>query len=81
VGIGIIYGPWGCGCGWSEAKEFDRRSGTNAATQQGGEDRWTDQFGVSHSRSRIAENLTRLGLPGDEVVDEVFEKPLRTNHD
>ncbi len=22
VGVGIIYGPWGCGCGWSEDTEY-----------------------------------------------------------
>lgn len=76
IGIGVQCGPWGCGsCGYSEAPELDRTRGTNDQTQRGGPDRWTDQWGVSHSRTRLAENLSRLGLPGEEIVDEVFEKP------
>ena len=23
VGIGIIYGPWGCECGWSEDENYN----------------------------------------------------------
>jgi len=23
VGVGIIYGPYGCGCGWSEDEYYD----------------------------------------------------------
>lgn len=23
VGIGIMYGPWGCVCGWSEQEEYN----------------------------------------------------------
>lgn len=30
VGVGIINGPWGCGCGWSESDEY------NALTGDGG---------------------------------------------
>lgn len=28
VGVGIIYGPWGCMCGWSEDPRYDQISGT-----------------------------------------------------
>lgn len=24
VGVGIIYGPWGCPCGWSEWDRYNR---------------------------------------------------------
>lgn len=27
VGVGIIYGPWGCGCGWSESEEYNLLTG------------------------------------------------------
>lgn len=28
VGVGIIYGPWGCPmCGWSESEEYDLQFG------------------------------------------------------
>lgn len=23
VGVGVVTGPWGCGCGWSEQQEYD----------------------------------------------------------
>jgi len=23
VGVGIMYGPWGCPCGWSESSDFN----------------------------------------------------------
>lgn len=27
VGIGIMYGPFGCGCGWSEWPEYNQLTG------------------------------------------------------
>ncbi|MEU4558401.1 hypothetical protein AB0F72_08425 [Actinoplanes sp. NPDC023936] len=27
VGVGIIYGPWGCYCGWSERAEYNLLDG------------------------------------------------------
>lgn len=27
VGVGVIYGPWGCSCGWSESPEYDSSEG------------------------------------------------------
>lgn len=73
VGVGIITGPYGCSaCGYSEAPEYDRTSGTNDATQGGAADRWCDQWGVSHSRERLRERLDRFGL--GHKADEVFEK-------
>lgn len=27
VGVGVIYGPWGCPCGWSESERFDVTTG------------------------------------------------------
>jgi predicted nucleic-acid-binding Zn-ribbon protein len=42
IGIGIIYGPWGCGnCGWSENPEYDISEGQKT-TEAGGV---IDQFG------------------------------------
>ena len=44
VGIGIMYGPWGCpNCGWSEYEEHDSREGVRGA----GNDRVFDQYGGS----------------------------------
>jgi hypothetical protein len=42
VGVGIIYGPWGCpDCGWSESSDYDLRDGPKT-TENGG---IIDQFG------------------------------------
>lgn len=27
VGVGIIYGPWGCPCGWSEDPKYNQLDG------------------------------------------------------
>lgn len=27
VGVGVIYGPWGCHCGWSEDDCYDVTAG------------------------------------------------------
>lgn len=40
VGVGIIYGPYGCPCGWSEDYYYDQLDGP---TSQGGYR--TDQWG------------------------------------
>lgn len=42
VGVGWIYGPWGCGnCGWSEDPEYDLSNGQNATDGLGGKkDQW-----------------------------------------
>ena len=49
VGVGVIYGPWGCACGWSEWDDLDQRSGV----VWDGDDRVIDQYGVSHSVDRL----------------------------
>lgn len=42
VGVGIIYGPWGCPrCGWSEDERYDLTNGPKF-TEQGGS---IDQYG------------------------------------
>lgn len=33
VGVGVIYGPYGCSCGWSESKEYDRLFGQGNAPE------------------------------------------------
>jgi hypothetical protein len=72
VGVGIIYGPWGCpGCGWSENPEYDHSAGGSCAAQAEMPDRYVDQFGVAYSKERLKENAARLGLNPD-VIDEVF---------
>jgi hypothetical protein len=44
VGVGIIYGPWGCpSCGWSESGAYDLSEGKSPIDEKGGV---TDQFGM-----------------------------------
>lgn len=46
VGVGVIYGPYGCGnCGWSESEEYDLSTGKNPVDEKGGA---TDQWGGYH---------------------------------
>ena len=40
VGVGIIYGPYACWCGWSEADEYNQLTGPTATNGKR-----TDQWG------------------------------------
>jgi hypothetical protein len=43
VGVGVIYGPYGCPCGWSESREYDQADSVNRTPTEEG---WTkDQWG------------------------------------
>lgn len=35
VGVGIIYGPWGCECGWSEDDEYNTLTGKGGVQENG----------------------------------------------
>lgn len=49
VGIGVIYGPWGCpNCGWSEDDKYDSRTGV----VRDGDSRVFDPYGVSYHVTR-----------------------------
>lgn len=70
VGIGIIYGPWGCECGWSESAEYDRREGPAAADSEY-ETRVCDQWGMAHySPSKAAGAGESIGDMIDRLLDE-----------
>lgn len=59
VGVGVIYGPWGCYCGWSEYP-----------VRQAEEDHpgyYCDPWGGLTKVDVIVENAKRFGLDGDEV--------------
>lgn len=61
VGVGIIYGPFGCSnCGWSEDPYYDCSDGPPPAQADEPTGRVVTQFGVSHSDERL-----------QEMVDEV----------
>jgi hypothetical protein len=43
VGVGTIYGPYGCsGCGWSENEDYDLSEGKDPVDERGGA---IDQYG------------------------------------
>lgn len=55
VGIGILYGPYGCQCGWSEDSEYDCREGRKDAPASS--PGWqADPWGGITSDERVAEN-------------------------
>ncbi len=75
IGVGTIYGPFGCQCGWSESAEYDRSNGESPANiAETDSDRVTDQYGVNHSKTRMAEELAELEAlisnlkPRDEIA-------------
>lgn len=35
VGVGVIYGPWGCPCGWSESDEYNQLTGSGGLQPDG----------------------------------------------
>ena len=71
VGVGVIYGPYGCPCGWSADSRYDRSKGASAA-QRESPSRYVDQWGGSIAVSRIADNAERLGIPR-AIVEEAFK--------
>lgn len=59
-GIAMIYGPWGCVCGWSEWPEYDLSSGRSPMTPGG----IIDQYGGLLP-------LAALGISGATTRDSV----------
>jgi hypothetical protein len=71
VGVGTIYGPWGCpGCGWSDNPEYDHSGGT-ALAQAENPEWYVDQYGGMVRKSFLKERVARFGI-NPEVIDEVF---------
>jgi len=57
VGVGIIYGPWGCSeCGWSESEEYDLSDGKDPFDEKGG---FTDQYGVYYPPGNLVAKAIR----------------------
>jgi hypothetical protein len=40
VGIGVMYGPWGCPCGWSSDPDYDVSEGPKTTEQGWIVDQW-----------------------------------------
>jgi hypothetical protein len=39
-GVCMLYGPWGCACGWSEDSRYDLSDGRNPDAPEGRLDQW-----------------------------------------
>lgn len=52
VGVGILFGPWGCQCGWSESDEYNKLNGPTWS--EGGAR--TDQYGYLYPTIRKEDN-------------------------
>lgn len=77
IGVGTIYGPFGCpSCGWSESAEYDRSNGESPANiAEAGSDRVTDQYGVNHSKTRMAEE-GKEAL--EDLLNAIIDFPRKT---
>lgn len=72
VGVGVIYGPWGCpGCGWSSNPEYDHSDGKACKAQEEMSNYYVDQYGNAHNKERMKENVQRFGID-PKVIDDVF---------
>lgn len=40
VGVGVMYGPWGCHCGWSENAAYDVSDGPKLTPEGYEIDQW-----------------------------------------
>ena len=71
VGVGVIYGPYGCPtCAYSEYEQYDNRDGKSPKNLENPE--WyTDQFGGAIRKSAMKEKMEFFGL-NPEIIDDVF---------
>ncbi len=69
VGVGIIYGPWGCPqCGWSEHPSYDLSEGKDPVDIKGGA---IDQYGGYHPPGSSMALAYRLAKMGEEEYMEL----------
>lgn len=75
VGVGVIYGPWGCACGWSEAPEYDRSSGSSEA-ERANPGFHVDSMGGMQRVTAIADGCARFGIDPAVVLEAFGEDPV-----
>lgn len=73
VGVGIIYGPYGCSCGWSEDPYYDGSDGPSPAAREH-KNHYVDSTGGMTPHAAVSEGLKRFGLPGDDIINDVFKE-------
>lgn len=65
VGIGIVWGPWGCPeCGWSEDPHYSQLDGP---TSEGG--KRTDQYGWLYPAETVTPDRQTESLPEESTMD------------
>jgi ribosomal protein S27AE len=73
VGVGIIYGPWGCGsCGWSESDEYNLLIQDPGPDERGG---YIDQWGGYHPKGSSLSLAYRLA--DEHRAHETGASPVR----
>lgn len=75
MGVGVIYGPWGCGCGWSEAPEYDRSSGRSEA-EHAHPGFYVDSMGGMQRVTAIADKCERFGIDPEVVLRTFGADPI-----
>jgi len=79
VGVGVIHGPYGCGCGWSEEPRYDASEGESPA-QAEMPDWLVDSRGGAIRRSKVEDRLANFGIPPDVLEPAIVaatKQPLR----
>lgn len=72
VGVGVIYGPWGCpGCGWSSDPAYDRSDGKTPPAAADHPGYYVDQFGGATPTGPLKVRVAGFGLD-PAVIDDVF---------
>jgi len=66
VGVGIIYGPWGCGCGWSSDPEYDSSEG-ESPKQKEHPDHIVDSCGGLLPKAGVYERLKHFGIDTENI--------------
>lgn len=66
-GVALLYGPWGCECGWSEEEEYNQLTGPKYTK---GIERKLDQWGRAHyirDEDRYPDKLLPKSIDIDHV--------------
>ncbi len=70
VGVGVIHGPWGCRCGWSEDPRYDSSEGISRLKASFQAGLWIPGVGWSGApASNIDENRVKTRkYPSSEKI-------------
>lgn len=70
VGVGVIYGPYGCpNCGWSESREYDQSQGPKLNSDGSPTDQWGGVY--PGLRPPLHEDWT-----DEDIFDIILDSPV-----